>query len=252
MTHRRGFTLIELLVVISIIALLISILLPSLGAAKESAKDVLCQGREKQLFTASAIYEQDYRMHIQGTPRSNGDKANVYWDDGGSWHRQMVETIMDVDVPETADRWGDVYPGYIATNLVLYCAKTVPDDVDGASLGPVSKEGNSGSWQPERPESPNWSPTLTEQFAVSLSRVLYAGDTNGWGIRSGSYQGPFSNPMFRHRSSYGTPEGQRESSGGSPRGDGTANLVFLDGSVQRFTESEYNAAVSAGDIVRPR
>lgn len=56
---RTGFTLIELLVVISIIALLIGLLLPALGTARQTAKMVICGSNQRQLGIAMDGYLSD-------------------------------------------------------------------------------------------------------------------------------------------------------------------------------------------------
>lgn len=54
--QAQGFTLIELLVVISIIALLVSILLPALGAARGSALSMQCMNQQRQIHLAQTMY----------------------------------------------------------------------------------------------------------------------------------------------------------------------------------------------------
>jgi prepilin-type N-terminal cleavage/methylation domain-containing protein len=56
---HTGFTLIELLVVISIIALLVGILLPALGAARRSAQRVQCMSNQRQILLGNASYMTD-------------------------------------------------------------------------------------------------------------------------------------------------------------------------------------------------
>ncbi len=74
--RRQGFTLIELLVVISIIALLIAILLPALGAARESARTIQCTSNVRQWATLYTAYSVDNNNKFM--PQDQG-AANQDW-----------------------------------------------------------------------------------------------------------------------------------------------------------------------------
>jgi len=96
----RAFTLIELLVVIAIIALLIGILLPAIGRARDTAKGLVCQTNIRQVAQATQVYAVDFRGRfppILGGPQvidPENNKRNMVWHDVNRIGRYLPETAF--------------------------------------------------------------------------------------------------------------------------------------------------------------
>lgn len=80
--YRSAFTLIELLVVISIIALLVGILLPALGSARETARMAYCLNNSRQMALATVNYAFEHDADLPTVGFSHG--GSIY-PEQGSW-----------------------------------------------------------------------------------------------------------------------------------------------------------------------
>lgn len=79
--NRRGFTLVELLVVITVIGLLVALLIPAVGAARESARNSACMSNLRQLGLGLTQYADKYGHFCSGATdwRRDGCITEVGW-----------------------------------------------------------------------------------------------------------------------------------------------------------------------------
>lgn len=97
---RRGFTVVELLVVISIIAMLLSLILPAIQNAREAARRTQCANRLRNLSVAMLGNLDTHRRF----------PAAAYWGGGskiapGPHHNWVVQLLPWLDRTDLYDRW---------------------------------------------------------------------------------------------------------------------------------------------------
>ena len=132
----RAFTLIELLVVVSIIALLVSILLPALGRARDQARSGVCKVNLRSMGQAEQFYAESH----------NGKAAWIRYDDperGGQcfyWAAQLWSEFWSLPIPMPTDL--DAPAIERPSWLTCPSAKIITDD-DGF---PISVWGDVHRW----------------------------------------------------------------------------------------------------------
>lgn len=130
-THSKlrkcpGFTLIELLVVIAIIAVLASMILPALAAAKKKAQGIQCMSNDKQLAYGWFIYSGDNRDKIPDNGGEENTTTNPFdpaYMPGGSkalWELGRVDTLDSASTNEWLLKNGEIF-AYVGNVKVYKC-----------------------------------------------------------------------------------------------------------------------------------
>jgi prepilin-type N-terminal cleavage/methylation domain-containing protein/prepilin-type processing-associated H-X9-DG protein len=248
MSKRRGFTLIELLVVVAIIALLIAILLPSLGRAKANAVRVKCAAVLKQWSTVINMYAQEQY-----------DMFGVQWQEGpvtapsGNKHvwtsvsPGSVTEIYDAEWTSGGNGWkisgglhscpGDPVYGQVLDNPNTQTTAFRPP-CDYTMVKYISSPGGT------IPGGTNWMWKITT-FSHPSTTLLMCDDSPDHSA------GSFSISIMSDFDVLNTPSRSFKDSL-EARHMGTGNALFLDGHAEAAKDQDFikNVATSTTDANR--
>ena len=206
---NKAFTLLELLAVIAVIGLLLSILLPALGAARGAAQATACLSNVRQASTSFLMYAQDYNGSIPGTYWQGAE--NLDW--AGAHNASYLSNPSGYSHPlQSSVLWN-----YIATqDRIFECPKVRREAnhwYDYTVLIRMAGARIETPWQMTYPVDPTKSNSLHSRF--DGLPLLIEEDTTFYNrqVPDGSFA---ASDQFaqRHR--------------------GGANIGYLDGSAGRF------------------
>jgi len=210
---RRGFTLVELLVVIGIIAVLISMLMPALNKARQSAYAVQCASNMRQLGQGFLMYAGEYKG-VLPSPRDwtwipvNSDYAgadSVFFNRFMSGNKQVYHCPMGPTDRNTTD----VISAY--DHILSYVENAWMDYKGFVSFG-----------------------TWTKAQMGVRARVSYWRRASSTALLAEGY---------RVNATWFDPIGSGPDRWLPSRHSKGGNVLFLDGHVSQFTQAQWNPRI---------
>ncbi|NUN92828.1 MAG: prepilin-type N-terminal cleavage/methylation domain-containing protein [Verrucomicrobiae bacterium] len=217
---RFGFTLIELLVVIAILAILAALLMPSLKRARDSANAMKCANNLRQIFSAAALYANDYEDHLPPNTQNATDPQGVPYD---LWCDLLRPYLKETGI------------NAIVFSSVLVC----PSDRFGSNIASAWNEPTLGMYKPSK------------TYGCSYGQNYYLSGVGAKPYRFADIRNPAAVCLYCDNETQWQVSASIMSQSERPtwlgaRHNGWINMVYVDGHAGRMMLAEILAAGDNG------